>query len=404
MAHQKGGRRPPTHRARHAGCVITAALLVGLGGGAHAVDDPRPSSGDEPFSTLFFDEQDGGFDMSKWLLKKKGFLPVPIIITEPAVGYGGGLAAVFFSQSIEEAIAQSKKSGHRTPPDIYALAAAKTENGTSFIGGGAMVSFLDDRWRYRGFVGHGDVHLDFYGGGVILDRDYKVAYELDGWVSYQQALYRLFNTDNFISVRWLYMDLDSGFGAPRPNLPEASFSMRNSGIGVSFEHDSRDNTFTPSHGMLAVVDTMFYDPDWGSDSRFQAYRGHIFAYTPLGKSVVLGGRLDGRLARGDVPFYMLPFIDMRGIAALRYQDENTALAEVEARWNVTPRWGLIGFLGAGRAWGSRTSFDDATSKVSKGVGFRYQIARLLGLWAGMDYAWGPDGQEAFYIQMGNAWR
>jgi hypothetical protein len=401
-------------RSRRRKVLATACVLSSFAvTPAFGEDTPEPAAESAPakepekkesLSSMFFDEQDGAFDMSTWLLKKKGFLPVPIIITEPAVGYGGGIAAVFFSQSIEEAIEQAKKTGHRTPPDIYVLAAAKTENGTNFIGGGGMVSFLDDRWRYRGFVGHGDVHLDFYGGGEILDKDYKIAYELNGWFSYQQALYRLGESDNFVSARWLYMDLDSSFGAPRPNLPEQSFGMRNSGIGTSFEHDSRDNTFTPSKGALAVVEAMFYDPNWGSDSRFQAYRAHVFAYTPVGKTLVLGGRLDGRAARGDVPFYMQPFLDMRGMAAARYQDQNTALAEVEARWSVTPRWGLIGFVGAGRAWGNKLSFDEATSEVSKGVGFRYQVARLLGLWAGIDYAWGPDGQQAFYIQMGNAWR
>jgi hypothetical protein len=38
------------------------------------------------------DTEDGAFDLSDFLLSHTGFLPVPIIITEPAIGYGGGLA------------------------------------------------------------------------------------------------------------------------------------------------------------------------------------------------------------------------------------------------------------------------------------------------------------------------
>jgi|GEM_PF-6816001 len=34
--------------------------------------------------------------MSRWLLEHRGFLPVPVIITDPAVGNGGGLALAFF--------------------------------------------------------------------------------------------------------------------------------------------------------------------------------------------------------------------------------------------------------------------------------------------------------------------
>ena len=137
--------------------------------------------------------------------------------------------------------------------------------------------------------------------------------------------------------------------------------------------------------------------------RDRSYRGHVFAYMPFGKELVLGGRVDGRAARGRVPFYQLPFIDLRGIPAARYQDENTAVLETELRWNVTPRWAAIGFIGAGRAWGRQTSFSETESAVSKGVGFRYLIAKQLGLWVGIDVAKGPE-ENAWYIQVGNAWR
>jgi hypothetical protein len=36
--------------------------------------------------------EDGQLDISNWLIERKGFLPVPIVITEPAVGLGGGVA------------------------------------------------------------------------------------------------------------------------------------------------------------------------------------------------------------------------------------------------------------------------------------------------------------------------
>ena len=38
----------------------------------------------------FRDPQDGKFDLSEWLLDRKGVLPVPLLITEPALGLGGG--------------------------------------------------------------------------------------------------------------------------------------------------------------------------------------------------------------------------------------------------------------------------------------------------------------------------
>ena len=357
----------------------------------------------------FLDPEDGQLDASRWLLEKKGFLPVPIIITEPAVGYGGGVGLTFFRQSIAEAAQKAKETGHVTPPDVFGVAAFGTENGTKGLAGGGMFSFDEDRWRYRGGVGRMQVNLDYYGtdGGPFSNTQQSIGYSLDGWISSQQVLRRLggASSNNWIAARWLYLDLDNSFqlGANEGAFSSVDLSRRASGLGLSLEHDSRDNFFTPSRGWTGSIDTIFYDPDWGSDTRFQSYRAHAFAYFPLSPKWVLGARVDGRTAEGAVPFYQLPFLDMRGLPSARYQDENTALTELELRWNVTPRWAVVGFAGAGRAWGKRDDFNDADTVVSKGAGFRYLIARQLGLYMGMDFAWGPD-DSAFYIQVGNAWR
>ena len=77
------------------------------GGAAHAAGE----------FDRFNDPDDGAFDLSEWLLDQKGFLPVPIIITEPAVGFGGGVMLAFFRESIREAANQKAPDGRLTPPE-----------------------------------------------------------------------------------------------------------------------------------------------------------------------------------------------------------------------------------------------------------------------------------------------
>jgi hypothetical protein len=163
---------------------------------------------------------------------------------------------------------------------------------------------------------------------------------------------------------------------------------------VNLEHDSRDNFFTPSRGWKGFLEAMFYSPDFGSDEEYETYRAHFFGYLPLSEKFVLGGRLDMRAARGDAPFYQLPYIELRGIPALRYQGDETAVVEAELRWNVTPRWAIVAFAGTGHAEESASAW---------GAGFRYLIARRLGIYMGVDIARGPE-ETAFYIQAGSAWR
>lgn len=67
------------------------------------------------------DPDDGALDLSRQLLEHSGVLPVPVIVTEPALGFGGGAAAVYFDDTLA-----SKNAGHRAgdrlaPPNITAL-------------------------------------------------------------------------------------------------------------------------------------------------------------------------------------------------------------------------------------------------------------------------------------------
>jgi hypothetical protein len=359
-----------------------------------------------PALAQFTDPEDGALDASEFIIDKKGFLPIPLIITEPAVGYGAGLGLMFVRNSLRERRDEGTQTGHVTPPDVFGVAFAATENGTKFAAAGGMFSFGDnDRLRYRGGIARVDANLDFYGtGGNLGNGDRSIGFNLDGWASSQQLLLRLGDSSNFLALRWIYLDLLVTFDPTRaaPALAPRTNTLTSSGIGPSLEHDSRDNIFTPNRGWQGSLDALFYSPEIGGDDKFQTYRAHAFVFTPIGSELVLGTRLDARAARGDVPFYQLPFIDLRGIPKGRYQDDNVSAAELELRWNATRRWALIGFVGTGKAWGTER-FADANSIYAGGVGVRYLIARRLGIFIGADVARGPE-TTAFYIQVGSAWR
>jgi len=351
----------------------------------------------------FRDPKDGAFDISRYLLEHKGgFLLVPIIITEPAVGNGGGAAAVFFKQP--EQSDESKDRGERLPPNIYGAMAFKTSNGSNGAGVFGTFHFNDDAWRYVGGIAKLSMNLDFYTTGLLAES-HKIGYNLDGIASLQQLSWRMGQSKTYVSARWIYMDIDSRLNVASDEqfFQPKEFAQRASGLGTGAEYDSRDNTLSPSSGVLSKADANFYGAGIGSDNTFQAYRAHTFAYFPLGDRWMLAGRVDWRAARGDVPFYQLPSIDLRGIAYGRFQNQNVAMVEGELHWKWTSRWSLLAFGGVGRDWGRHTDFGEAASETTRGFGFRYTIARALGLDVGIDWAWGPD-DRAYYLQVGSAWR
>ncbi|MGX0136531.1 surface antigen Omp85-like protein [Cupriavidus metallidurans] len=348
----------------------------------------------------FFDPEDGKLDMSDFLLNHKGALPVPTIITEPAVGYGFGLGLLFFSESMADAAAEARASGKGpAPPNITVLGGAYTDNGTWAAGFGHFHTWDGDRIRYLGGIGKVDANLEYFGVS-----NQPRSYELSGFALVQQVLIRVGDTHWFIGPRYVFADTSATFkfGNSAQELGSFERDQRIGKGGIVIDYDSRDNIFYPNKGSYAELEAQFARAGFGSTQTFDMYNARGFTWIPVARTLILGLRGDTRFSTGDVPFYAQPYVDLRGVQKGRYQDRNAVMTEVELRWDVTPRWSLLAFSGAGKAYGRWNDFSDASTVVSVGGGFRYMIARKLGLSMGIDVAHSRD-QNAFYIQVGSAW-
>ncbi|WP_416000063.1 hypothetical protein [Citrobacter portucalensis] len=78
-------------------------------------------------ATGLIDHEDGMVDMSRYLQENPyGFLPIPLVITEPAVGYGGGLFLHGKGRQVD---------GQFIPPAMSAFGGGGTQNGTAVAAG-----------------------------------------------------------------------------------------------------------------------------------------------------------------------------------------------------------------------------------------------------------------------------
>lgn len=367
---------------------LVAALALAASAVAHA----------GPFDKLV-DDSDGRFDLGNYLLRHRGVLPIPMVITEPAVGYGAGVALAYFSQSFEQRAEESRRQGLPiTPPDISMGAGMATENGTWFAGAAHMGYWDEGRLRYLGGVAKAELHLDYYSAS-----GQPRAYQMETGALIQQLVRRIGATDWFAGARYVYVASEARFDSGQPeDVPQRALDSNIGKLGFVLDYDTRDNIFTPNKGTFFEMEAAFARGSFGSDSKYETLYARAFSWHPVG-DFVLGVRGDLRLSKGDVPFYAQPYVVLRGVPAVRYQDRNALMAEGEVRWNLDSRWALVGFAGGGKAYGRRQSWDEAENVFAGGLGFRYLVARKLGLYAGLDIARGPE-ESAFYITAGSSWR
>ena len=360
----------------------------------------------------FIDPQDGMFDTSHWLAERRGFFPIPIIITEPAVGFGLGAGLLFLHDPLAGKTADGETfdpqnldhKGRIVPPSVSGLFGAYTENDSWFVGGAHMGVWKNDDIRYVGALATASVNLKFYGLGGGLSNGLN--FNIEPAIFYQQLKFRLRDSDFFAGLDYLLLDSSIGFeilSSLPIEIPSSSFDSRSASVSLLLDYDSRDTLFTPSKGISAGIKASFFREAVGSDQEFEKYKAYAKYFTPLTDSLVLGLRGDIETLDGLAPFYQYPFIDMRGIPAMRYQGETASVAEAEFRWNFTLRWSLIAFGGVGVTDSADFVPSSSDDRVySKGLGFRYFIARRFGAHAGIDIADGPE-DTVLYITFGQAW-
>lgn len=356
---------------------------------------------------LLKDSTDGAFDLSDYIIDAKGFVPVPIIITEPALGGFGGCLIPVFLQKNPPYIDTVDGKVKITPlaPNLTGGAALYTVNNTWALLGFRQGTLVKSRIKYTIGGGYANVNMSYYRDVAQLgEREFK--FNIKTFPLLLQGTKRIGASYWYAGSKYLFLKTDLKYTGD-PSIPpefakEKDYSSIVSQLGAVIELDKRDNIFTPNKGIKVHFDANRSDKVIGSDYDFWKLNYYSYGYAKLANKLTGGLRIDGQQAFGDVPFYMLPYLDMRGLPINRYQGNADILTEAELRWDFIRRWSLLFYCGAGKAFDDWSDFGDAKLVATYGTGFRYFIARKFGLRMGIDIAKGPD-TWAYYIVFGSNW-
>lgn len=347
------------------------------------------------------DTLDQKLDLSDYLINMHGFVPWPVIISEPSLGsFGLAMALVFISPK-----KTAKKGEQFHFPDITGVAGMWTLNNTWGVGGMRQGSFPKIGMRYNIVAAYADININFYRNFTHLGEK-EVLFKLKTILGVLDVSENLFRNKLFAGLNYTFSNITTS--TEFENIPDSMFNQKpgmtkNSGLlGLYLEWDSRNTIFTPDKGIRTKA-SFGIGRNWTvSDFDYEKSEVFINGFMRPVKWWVCGLRADWQWVGGNAPFYLLPYIKMRGIGAMVYQGDQVLQLETEQRFDVTLRWSVLGFAGVGKTFSSSKYLEDPTWHVAGGAGFRYLLSRIFRMRMGVDLAVGPD-QFAYYIVLGHYW-
>jgi hypothetical protein len=352
----------------------------------------------------FTDPKDGRVDVSNWLLDNMvGFFPIPVVITEPAVGYGGGAALLFFKPQVDENGNRDKSK----KPDTFALIGAGTETKSWFGGGAYQLYFKDDKIRYSGFGMKGEFNLKWYGNNTLFPNNEFFNYKVKTKGLNQKLDFRLPDSNFFLGASYMSFSNETSFGRSLPeSIRPDDLDLKNAFITPTLTYDDRESTFTTDKGLYSSFKFEIHHDTIGSTVNYNQFNLFIANYMPMNKGKTVFGTFIStkNIVGGSAPFYAKPNVMLRGVPVTKYLGDYSFSTELELRHDLDSRWSLLGFLGGGSVYNEFNNFFRTTSVLSYGGGFRYLIARLLKARTGVDIASSEDGDVSVYLQFGSAWR
>lgn len=320
-------------------------------------------------------------------------LAVPIPTSDPTIGTGLiGVTAYFWDQTEAQQAVQ--------PPSVTALGGMYTDSESWAAVLGQTLYWAEDRWRLKTGVATINLNLPLLGinaAGLPVRLDW----EIDGEIVFAE-LSRAFTRNWYGGVAARYLNLAQSFSVSIP-ADEFTLPLRFHAVslGPILARDSRDSTTYPRAGNYLRAGGLYTRKSGDDEARYWSLDLSFSAYHAVHQNVVVAWRAEWCERQDGVPLWDACRVGLRGFPATDYLGRSSQMAEIEARWQVSPRWGLVAFGGVGQVRNSLAVLEDSDPIPSIGIGLRFLVQQEQGINLRLDYA-KSEGQDAVYFFVGEA--
>lgn len=394
--------------------LLLTLLLAAPGARAQSADStaqqPAPTGPAPADTLLFFDKL---LDIFEFEINRKAverrptvyptkLVLAPIISYSPETSWGAGVGAKF--------LFKLPKSGPETRTSNTPVSVQYTLNHQLILYSGYTIFFPQERFILKGNIRYSNFPRLFYGIGnnTPASNEEVYAYRLFLFepLLVKRVTGKLFAGGGFRYVAVTGVELAESSILTDSRVPGVR-GARSTGVETALTYDTRDNVLNATSGMLGEATHGWYDERLGGNQRYELTKIDVRQYWRLfrHRADVLAVQGYGYFATGRAPLLEYGALGggelMRGYYEGRYLDRCLVAGQLEYRRPLTRRFGVVGFVGAGRVADRLRDFAFSAIKPVVGGGLRFKIVKAENLNLRVDFGVGKNTQN-FYFNVAEA--
>ncbi len=337
--------------------------------------------------------------------KKFSVTPLPIIVSDPFIGFGYGVLAN------ANFMLGDKKTTRFSNAQLYLI---KTTHGQFAIQGNHTLFTNNEDWMIQGKLQYLDWPENTFALGARSSRENdieKISYKA---LEFEERIMKRIGKKNFIGLQYrLYNCWNLASDKPDSTSFFAQHAIgtqqfTSSSIGLHFINDSRDNVQNAFKGNYAEIALNPNFKELGSTQTWTNLRVDLRTYFLLNNneknSKVLALRTLYEQAFGNVPYMIMPmfgrYFTTRGYVQGRYRGKTFMSVEAEYRAHIWKAIGCVVFAGVQTVSEPDGSFQYINP--STGLGARIMLNKSQRTNLRIDYAKGLNGEGGLYLQVTEA--
>lgn len=335
--------------------------------------------------------------------EKNGFFLLPLLYYTPDTRLAYGAAGVYYFK-----VPPKTEQDLPTRISYVQLLADYTQNKQLDVWGQWNIFTRNEDFLLKGDVRYRDFPDRFYGVGnnTLENQEERYSYQLFSFKALALKKWRpqFFAGLDYSFAREYNFSYEEGKNLEAGTVPGFAGGT-GSALGLVAVFDSRDNVVNAYKGRFAEFSSYFYRPFLGSTFNFSNINLSYQSYKALKPGHILAFQTVFRWNFGGVPFLDMATVGgdmiLRGYARNRFRDRHFWGTQVEYRYPVWWRFGLVHFAGIGDVYNQPSDITFNTLKYSIGSGIRFIVNPAERLNIRFDYGYGREGGQ-FYLMVTEA--